>query len=52
MVNRRTILRIYNFLDRSNIIMFCVNCGKQIPDGSKFCPHCGEDLKDGSNLIY
>ena len=26
--------------------MFCVNCGKQIPDGSKFCPHCGEDLKD------
>ena len=21
--------------------MFCPNCGKQIPDGSKFCPLCG-----------
>lgn len=21
--------------------MFCMNCGMQIPDGSKFCPHCG-----------
>lgn len=21
--------------------MFCSNCGKQIPDGSKFCPNCG-----------
>ena len=21
--------------------MFCSNCGKQIPDGSKFCPYCG-----------
>ena len=24
--------------------MFCPNCGKQIPDGSKFCPYCGEKL--------
>ena len=21
--------------------MFCVNCGKQIPDRARFCPHCG-----------
>lgn len=21
--------------------MFCQNCGKTIPDGSKFCPYCG-----------
>ena len=21
--------------------MFCANCGKQIPDGSRFCPNCG-----------
>ena len=21
--------------------MFCANCGKSIPDGSKFCPECG-----------
>lgn len=21
--------------------MFCMNCGKPLPDGSKFCPHCG-----------
>lgn len=24
--------------------MFCTNCGKQIPDGSKFCTHCGSSL--------
>ena len=24
--------------------MFCPNCGKEIPDGSKFCPYCGEKL--------
>jgi TM2 domain-containing membrane protein YozV len=24
--------------------MFCPNCGKQIPDGSKFCPYCGVKL--------
>ena len=22
--------------------MFCIECGKEIPDGVKFCPHCGE----------
>ena len=21
--------------------MFCINCGKQIPDGANFCAHCG-----------
>lgn len=21
--------------------MFCMNCGKPLPDGSKFCPNCG-----------
>ena len=25
--------------------MFCPNCGKQIPDGSKFCPYCGASLE-------
>ena len=20
---------------------FCINCGTQIPDGSRFCPNCG-----------
>lgn len=24
--------------------MFCTQCGKQIPDGSKFCPECGNSL--------
>jgi uncharacterized membrane protein YvbJ len=24
--------------------MFCPNCGKQIPYGSKFCPYCGANL--------
>ena len=24
--------------------MFCTNCGKQIPDGSKFCTNCGATL--------
>ena len=28
--------------------MFCPNCGKQIPDGSKFCPYCGARIKSES----
>ncbi|MHB1452747.1 MAG: zinc ribbon domain-containing protein [Saccharofermentanales bacterium] len=24
--------------------MFCTNCGKQLPDGSRFCTACGTDL--------
>jgi uncharacterized membrane protein YvbJ len=29
--------------------MFCPNCGKQIPDGSKFCPYCGAILTNEKN---
>ncbi len=28
--------------------MFCINCGKEIPDGSKFCPHCGAQMPAAS----
>lgn len=28
--------------------MFCVNCGREIRDGSKFCPHCG--AKSGEEI--
>ncbi len=24
--------------------MYCSNCGKQIPDGSRFCPECGTSI--------
>ena len=24
--------------------MFCPNCGKELPDGSKFCGFCGADI--------
>jgi uncharacterized membrane protein YvbJ len=24
------------------MIMFCLDCGKEIPEGSKFCPGCGK----------
>ncbi len=36
--------------------MFCMNCGKPLPDGSKFCPHCGtpvpkaKDATEGPSL--
>ena len=23
--------------------MFCIHCGKTIPDTTKFCPYCGGD---------
>ncbi len=26
--------------------MFCINCGKQINDGSRFCPECGAKIED------
>lgn len=29
--------------------MFCPNCGKQLPDGTKFCSRCGKDLTKSSN---
>src|SRR5262245_29717510 len=28
-------------------MMFCTQCGKQVPDASKFCPACGANLQDG-----
>lgn len=24
--------------------MFCIKCGKEVPDNTKFCPNCGENL--------
>jgi TM2 domain-containing membrane protein YozV len=30
--------------------MFCPNCGRQIPDGSKFCPYCGASLEGESGV--
>ncbi len=24
--------------------MFCSNCGKQVPDGTRFCPECGKEI--------
>lgn len=29
--------------------MFCTNCGKELPDGSKFCTQCGAVLGQGNN---
>lgn len=26
--------------------MYCPNCGKEIPDGSKFCKECGANIKE------
>lgn len=28
--------------------MFCMNCGKELPDGAKFCMHCGATLDRSS----
>ena len=25
--------------------MFCKNCGKEVPDGTKFCPNCGAQVE-------
>lgn len=30
--------------EQMEVTMFCPNCGKQIPDGSRFCPECGATL--------
>lgn len=27
--------------------MFCINCGKQFPEGTKFCPECGTPATGG-----
>ena len=31
--------------------MFCMKCGKDIPDNSKFCPLCGADLKEKEQKV-
>ena len=28
---------------------FCMNCGNEVPDGTKFCPNCGTQV--GSSVI-
>ena len=28
--------------DNKQLIMYCIECGKLIPENSKFCQHCGE----------
>ena len=30
--------------------MFCMNCGKQLPDGAKFCRYCGTPQADDSSI--
>ena len=30
--------------DEGRLVMFCPNCGTQLPDGSKFCGKCGAQL--------
>lgn len=39
----RTLHNITSYIYLHNIlyIMFCQNCGKEMPDGAAFCPHCG-----------
>lgn len=32
--------------------MFCTNCGKELPDGSKFCPACGTAVEEKSAHIF
>lgn len=29
-------------------IMYCIECGAQIPDNSKFCSHCGHKQTEGA----
>ncbi|MCR5602525.1 MAG: zinc ribbon domain-containing protein [Lachnospiraceae bacterium] len=31
--------------------MYCVNCGKEIPEGVKFCPVCGGEQQNVNNAI-
>ena len=32
--------------------MYCPNCGKEIPDGSKFCPYCGYFVTNKKNVEF
>jgi RNA polymerase subunit RPABC4/transcription elongation factor Spt4 len=31
--------------------MFCIECGKSIPENSKFCPHCGKKQSEGEKRL-
>ena len=28
-------------------MVFCVKCGKKLPEGAEFCPKCGESMREG-----
>ncbi len=30
--------------------MYCVNCGKEVPDSAKFCGHCGQDPRQPQSV--
>ena len=31
--------------------MFCPNCGKEIPDGSRFCTQCGNPTGESVKVV-
>ena len=31
--------------------MFCIKCGKELPDGVKFCPYCGAEVPKAEPTI-
>jgi hypothetical protein len=31
--------------------MFCIKCGKQLPDGSNFCSNCGTNLASSNEKV-
>lgn len=35
--------KVYTFFSKEEIIMFCSNCGKEIPEGVNRCPNCGKE---------
>ena len=32
--------------------MFCKNCGKQLPEGTRFCPNCGAETGASTHTTY
>ena len=32
--------------------MFCIHCGKELPDGARFCSFCGSCFVDGTDLLH